>query len=371
MNVYKRPDSQYYWFKLMWDGRLIQRKTRVKNKKRAQQIADAFHTNLARGEVDLDKLGHAPTLREFSQQFADFVSTNHADKPQTVTFYVNRLKRLLEWEPLREARLNQIDEGLIARYISHRRKKVGITACNHELRTLRRALNLAREWKVIKTVPKIKLLPGENRRKFVLFREVERDYLAACPPLLHDVAVVMIDTGLRVGEAVALLWENVHLEPVAGSRYGWLSVRSVESEDAVLHSVKSDNAVRSVPLSSRVSGLLKERQEKSKSVWVFPGDSPDAPVLGTSLDHIHAEVCRPGRGKKRIYKFPAPFVLHSLRHTCLTRWGEAGMDAFRIKKLAGHSSITVSERYVHPVGEMDELVFDRLEALNQKALGAR
>ena len=101
---------------------------------------------------------------------------------------------------------------------------------------------------------------------------------------------------------------------------------------------------------------------------VFPGDSPDMPQLGTSLAHIHAMVCRPGTGKKREFRFPKDFVLHSLRHTCLTRLGEAGADAFTIVKLAGHSSVTISQRYVHPTGETMELAFHRLESLNRKVL---
>jgi|GEM_PF-3217645 len=55
------------------------------------------------------------------------------------------------------------------------------------------------------------------------------------------------------------------------------------------------------------------------------------------------------------------FVLHSLRHTMLTRLGEAGVDAFTIKRIAGHSSITVSERYVHPSTDAMERAFARLE----------
>jgi hypothetical protein len=38
-------------------------------------------------------------------------------------------------------------------------------------------------------------------------------------------------------------------------------------------------------------------------------------------------------------------------HTMLTRLGETGTDAFTIMKLAGHSSVTVSQRYVHPMLE--------------------
>jgi len=77
------------------------------------------------------------------------------------------------------------------------------------------------------------------------------------------------------------------------------------------------------------------------------------------------------KNKKRVrqYNFPEDFVLHSLRHTCLTRLGEAAADAFTIMKLAGHSSVTVSQRYVHPTPESVEGAFDRLETLNSQGSG--
>jgi hypothetical protein len=37
-------------------------------------------------------------------------------------------------------------------------------------------------------------------------------------------------------------------------------------------------------------------------------------------------------------------------------------------KLAGHSSVTVSQRYVHPTPESCEMAFERLEALNAREL---
>jgi hypothetical protein len=110
----------------------------------------------------------------------------------------------------------------------------------------------------------------------------------------------------------------------------------------------------------------------SSAKWVSPGESGERPILGTSLAHAHIKVCRPiatvGKKAKRQYIFPKDFVLHSLRHTCLTRLGEASADAFTIMRLAGHSSVTVSQRYVHPTPESMERAFDRLEALNSKAM---
>src|SRR6185312_16307748 len=38
----------------------------------------------------------------------------------------------------------------------------------------------------------------------------------------------------------------------------------------------------------------------------------------------------------------------AFRHTFLTRLGESGSDAWTLGRIAGHSSITISSRYVHP-----------------------
>ncbi len=43
-----------------------------------------------------------------------------------------------------------------------------------------------------------------------------------------------------------------------------------------------------------------------------------------------------------------PFVLYSLRHTFLTRLGESGCDSWTLARIAGHSSVAISARYVHP-----------------------
>jgi hypothetical protein len=59
--------------------------------------------------------------------------------------------------------------------------------------------------------------------------------------------------------------------------------------------------------------------------------------------------------------FTEDFVLHSLRHTMLKRFGESGVHAFTIMRIAGHSSIAVSQRYIHPTPEAVERAFERLQ----------
>jgi integrase len=102
--------------------------------------------------------------------------------------------------------------------------------------------------------------------------------------------------------------------------------------------------------------MLRVRKAGSKSAWVFPGETEAAPILGTSLDHRHDMRDALGR--------PKDFVIHSLRHIILTRLGEAGADAFTIMPIAGHSTVTVSPRYVHTTQGGLERSFERLENLN-------
>lgn len=86
-------------------------------------------------------------------------------------------------------------------------------------------------------------------------------------------------------------------------------------------------------------------------------------MLNTSLAHLHAKV-------RRALGLPAEFVLHSLRHTFCTRLGEEGTESFQIRRLAGHHSVTVSERYVHPTPESAVLAIRRLDAANRSFSGA-
>jgi integrase len=163
------------------------------------------------------------------------------------------------------------------------------------------------------------------------------------------VAILILESGVRPGEAVGLRWADVRLQTAVHARYGYIVIRAG----------KSRNAKRNLRLTARAAEMLKARKSQTSSEWVFTGDGAAAPILGTSLDHQHADV-------RTALKLSADFVIHSLRHTMLTRLGEAGAEAFAIMKIAGHSSVTVSQRYVHPTpAGMEERAFERLENLNR------
>ena len=61
------------------------------------------------------------------------------------------------------------------------------------------------------------------------------------------------------------------------------------------------------------------------------------------------------------------FVVHSFKHTMSTRLGGAGVEVFTIKRVAGHGSATVSEKYLHLSPEFIERAFERLGDVNRQA----
>lgn len=350
MSIFKR--GRTYWFHFWWNGEHIQQSTKQGNPRIARQIEAAYRTRLAKGEVGIvEKKQPAPTLKDFAERFKDSIKVRSAEKPQTIRFYLSKLDRLLEFEPLACARLDAIDEALIEKYVQQRRETVSPASANRELATLRRLLRLAAEWRIIVRVPRIRMLQGERNRDFVLSHEQEKNYLESAQQPLKDAATLLLDTGLRVGELVALEKVDIHLNKTNGAKFGYLQVRSG----------KSKNAKRTISLTARASEMLRFRMASNESSWIFPGEGKTAGggFLSTSLDGQHSRI-------RTALGLPKDFVLHSLRHTFLTRLGEAGVDAFTIMRIAGHSTITVSQKYVHPSSEAMERAFERLETFNAR-----
>lgn len=338
MAVFRRPGSRYYHCEFEFRGERIRRSTKATNAREARQIEAALRLEIAKSDVGIRTRAEVPTLAGFRDRFLSHIQSRSTAKPSTAAFYEEKFSRLTEYSALANARLDRIDEELIERFIQWRRERVNaVASVNRCLATLRRALRLAHEWRMIDRVPRIRLLPGERQRDFVLSRDQEAAYLEASTWPLRELATLMLDTGLRIGEALALRWGDIDL-----SGRGYIRIRAG----------KSRNARRDVALTTRARELLQALcTSDEKQDLVFRRR-----WLVTSICHMHSDL-RADLG------LPKEFVVHSFRHTCLTRLGAAGVDAFTLMRIAGHSSVTISQRYVHPAQDALDSAVDRLERM--------
>lgn len=351
MAVFKR--GGVYWFHFWHRGVHIQRSTNQGNKQVARDLQAVYRSKLVKGEAGIEEREPAPRLRDFGQVFLDnaAVGRRKAPKETTISFYADALNQILAFEPLADCKLDAITSELVERFVRSKKATLSAARINGMIRTLRRCLQVAMELQLISKVPKLTILQGERERTFVLSPEQERVYLDGCPQPLRDVAILSLETGVRLGEACNLKWDDIHLEPVNGSRFGFIHVR---------HS-KTRYGIRDIPLTERAGRMLAARYEARRSLWVFDNEQGTGPLSKSTLSHQHVV-------RKRLLKMLKDFVIHSLRHTMLTRLGATGSDAFLIKRIAGHSSVTVSEKYIHPVSRSLEMAFERFEEMGAKSL---
>lgn len=221
--IYKR--GGIYWYKFMWQGKLIRKSTKQGNDKVARQMESAHRTALAKGELGIREKKPTPTLREFIEKRIEPWAKSRFEKTSPKTwrdYYRVGFKAIKGFKQLSDAKLSEITSETVAGFAAHRQAKgLQISSVNSSLQVLRRTLRLAVEWSALDVSPKVKMLPGARHRERVVTPEEEAKYLAAASEPLGSVAAVLVDTGLRPEECFRLCWEALTW---TSGRYGALLV---------------------------------------------------------------------------------------------------------------------------------------------------
>jgi integrase len=345
--IYKR--GKVYWYKFMWNGRAIRQSTKQGNDKVARQMEAAHRTSLAKGEVGIREKKPAPTFTEFCEtRFEPWIMSVTARKTW-LDFYRVGLRAINAFRVLANARLDEITAEMAGEFAAHRQAQgLQVSSVNSSLRVLRRVLRVAHEWGVVSAVPRINMLPGERHRERVVSAEEEAKYLAAAREPLASIGAVLVDSGMRPEECYRLRWESLTW---ANGRNGTL---------LVTHG-KTKAARRVLPMTQRVRHILETRWRAAGQPgegWVWPAPTQSGHVEPSSLKKQHRRAL--------LLSGVRPFVLYSLRHTFLTRLGESGCDAWTLARIAGHSSIAISAKYVHP---SEESVLAAVENLGRHRIG--
>ncbi len=358
----KRGSCGVYWYKFMWQGRLVRESTKQGSDKVARQMEAAHRTSLAKGEVGLRDKKLSSTLREFiAERFEPWAkSTFEKNSPKTWRdYYKVGIRAISAYKPLVDAKLNQITSEAASGFAAYRQSQgLQISTVNSSLQILRRMLRLAAEWDLCDAAPMIRMLPGERHREHVVTVEEESRYLAAAPELVAQVAAILADTGARPEECFRLRWESVT----------WSNGRN--GTFLVTHG-KTAAARRVLPMTLRVRTILESRWKnagKPVEGWIWPAATRSGHLESSSLkkQHARAFIILREEAKRTNAKPVRPFVLYSLRHTFLTRLGESGCDAWTLARIAGHSSVSMSTRYVHP---SEDAVFTAMERLGGHKIG--
>jgi integrase len=322
----------------------------------ARQMESAHRTSLAKGEVGIREKKPSPTLAEFiDKRFEPSIkATFEKSSPKTwLDWYRPNLRAIKAYKPLANAKLDEITTEKASNFAAHRQEEgLQISSVNSSLRVLRRVLRVAVEWGACPSAPKLRLLPGERHRERVISPIEEARYLTAAPDLLAEIVTILADTEMRPEECFRLRWES----------FSWTNGR--HGTVLITHG-KTAAARRVLPMTPRVRVVLEARWDKSDNPdegWVFTAPTKSEHVEKSTIKKHHKQVFKTLKeeAEKNDEKPIRPFVLYDLRPTFLTRLGESGCDVWTLARIAGHSNIKQSSRYVHP---SNDAVLDAMERM--------
>ena len=245
VDVFLKAKSKFFWYDFMVRGERFRGSTKETDQNRAEKIAALKLAEAIRGSDPLR--GKLPTLREYSKEFLEWVENGRLE-PDTRRYYRNGW-RLIKKQKIAGIRMDRITRDDIEKL----RFPGSASNANNALRTLRRMLNKAKENKLIREVPEFALFK-ERGRSLRLNEEAERRLMPVAEQPLKDIIVVMRDTGMRnARELYRMRVENIEYD--AGS---------ITVPDS-----KTESGTRSVPLSDRVSEILRARTRGRTEGWVW------------------------------------------------------------------------------------------------------
>ena len=203
---------------------------------------------------------------------------------------------------------------------------------NHLTTALVTMKNRAEIWDVQGPEFKVKKLKVGKKFRYLMDGEEEL-LLAACQNRdLKDLIIMLVDTGLRIGDAVRVMWSDINEE------HGNARI--------FLFTAKTDEAI-TLPVTKRLKEVLARRLELSYSAYVFPhAKIPGAPRTPASKG-IRLAAARAGLNTPEIVSARGKFTAHSLRDTYATRLIKRGLSLYDVQTMLGHSSPQQSQKYAH------------------------
>ncbi len=174
-------------------------------------------------------------------------------------------------------------------------------------------------------------------------KKIENYILESRQPFLFGI-LLSLYSGLRIGELLALTWEDVDLQKgtmlvTKSCHDSWVGNRYVK----VFDTTKTQSSERVIPLPRQIVGYMKFIRRQTGARFVVVGKSEYGAEIRSyqrTFDIVLRKLHIEHRG------------FHALRHTFATRSLEVGMDVKTLSEILGHQDPSITlRRYAHSLIE--------------------
>lgn len=319
MAVYKRGKKGMFYMNFTVNGVRVFKSTGKFTKREAKQV-EAMEKKKLMEEGSLSPREKAARMKlsEAIEKVYDEKWKNTKDGRKSQ----RNAERVIEY--IGDIPIGKIDDEMV-RMLVKKLEATGIKAAtvNRYLASLKTVLrHHKQQWDHIKLKKekngRIRILASEEVSNVVeLLRGAVENGKLPYYLELADLVEVLVDSGMRLSEALRLEYKDVDF-----------------SSNLISIWINKGEKPRSIPMTSRVRNILLERQA-------------DNPIKVFDIEIGECERAWKWVREQMKMKADDEFVLHALRHTCASRLVNAGIDLYVVKEWLGHSSIQITERYAH------------------------
>lgn len=330
------------------DGRKVTRWVSGRTKAEVSRKLAELKTEVAAGQLDSTSTG------DYLARWAAAVAPSV--RPSTAREYARHVEQY--WTPaigdvtlsaLTAAHVERVMAGMTARGLSSRTVRYART-------TLRRALGDAiRDGMLARNAAALSRPPRQERPELrpLIRTEVRALLEATAGDRFGPLYALLVGSGLRIGEAVALGWSDVDGRELTVRR----SVHRAEGNGYVMGEPKTRQSRRTITLPGIAHQALatqRERQAAAK-VALRTGEWQDTRglIFTDAVGRPVSPLLVSADFREAADGLGLPVRLHDLRHTFATLALSAGVPLKTVSSALGHSSIAITaDVYAHVTPEL-------------------
>ncbi|MBO8162064.1 MAG: site-specific integrase [Thermosipho sp. (in: Bacteria)] len=209
--------------------------------------------------------------------------------------------------------------------------------------------------------PEAQAMSEEDMDKFLTVVEKESDKWRAA-------FLVLLGTGIRIGELLALEWDDVDLEN--GLIYVNKTLSRTKSKGLVVNEPKTEASKAYVPLPEVAVEALKKHKATQAKIILYQGEKYKNRKLVFPTDI--GTYMYPRNFQRKYYSLlkkagVTHLKLHGLRHTFATRLLEEGEDLRTVQELLRHTDIkTTANIYSHVTPKMKKKAAHKMDSILRK-----
>ena len=325
------------------DGRLSNRRGFI-SRTAARRAKRELEEEVRRGELSAAR----GTFEEF---WVEFLASRrpYLTPGAFVDYETHGRKRLLPF--FAGHRLAGIDESVVRTWItgfvpSIEAGKLAAKTVNNARTCLSVALNeaVARGLLVRNPCARVKPLPTPDvERDFLRMHEID-GYLEACPAYYRLLAELLVATGARISEALALKWDDVDFEASA------IRIYRQRDRAGTGTAATKGKRFRAVQVGPRMLAALKGHRSDGNhqaADWLFvcPSSTRGRYADRNSSEPPHRKTVHQWHEDTLADANLRDMPLHALRHTAAAAWLASGQPLMFVQRQLGHRSITTTESH--------------------------